>query len=470
MPSRQPADPSHTIDHVSSPESPPTLAATAAGAPVGSTEPHAAGQPAEAPVISGYRIVGEIARGSMGRVWAAIDKTFDREVAIKTLLSGAHAERFLTEAKITARLPHPGIPPVHNLGTLPDGTPYLAMKLIRGRTLAEVLRERPSPAHDLPQAVQVFEQIAQAVGFAHRQGVVHRDLKPLNVMVGEFGEVQVMDWGLAKQGFLQYDVLQLADPATQQREGAALKYDADVRLRDVVLRAAERIEGKFPDRPLVEADIRPTLGFTLLGMGRADLAAKQFERVLDLRRKHLGPDDADTLISMNNLADGYTGQGRHAEALKLNEETLALRKAKLGPDHPDTLTAMNNLANSYVVLGRYAEALKLNEETLALRKAKLGPDHPATLTTMNNLANSYVALGRHAEALKLNEETLALRRAKLGPDHPDTLFSVHNFTASDSKLGRYAEALTLCEETLALWKAKLGPDHPDTLWSMKLHE
>src|SRR5262249_19662489 len=72
------------------------------------------------------------------------------------------------------------------------------MKLIRGRTLAELLKERPSPLHELPQFVQIFEQVAQAVGFAHAQGIIHRDLKPLNVMVGAFGEVQVMDWGLAK--------------------------------------------------------------------------------------------------------------------------------------------------------------------------------------------------------------------------------------------------------------------------------
>src|SRR5262249_20871605 len=144
------------------------------------------------------RITAEIARGGMGRVYAAHDLTLGREVAIKTLLPSADAERFVTEARITARLPHPAIPPVHALGTLADGTPYLAMKLIRGRTLAELLKERPSPLHELPRFVQIFEQIAQTVGFPHAQGIIHRDLKPLNVMVGAFGEVQVMDWGLAK--------------------------------------------------------------------------------------------------------------------------------------------------------------------------------------------------------------------------------------------------------------------------------
>ncbi|MCX7699610.1 MAG: tetratricopeptide repeat protein, partial [Gemmataceae bacterium] len=147
-------------------------------------------------------IVEEIARGGMGRVYAGQELCLGREVAIKTLLPGADAARFVTEARITARLPHPGIPPVHHLGRLADGTPWLAMKLGRGQPLAALLASCPSPSArvaDLPRLLQIFEQIAQAVGFAHARGVIHRDLKPLNVMVGEFGEVQVMDWGLAKE-------------------------------------------------------------------------------------------------------------------------------------------------------------------------------------------------------------------------------------------------------------------------------
>ncbi len=178
---RPPADPSATVD-----------------ASADSTRPRLPDPPIDAPSIPGYRMTSEIAKGGMGKVYAARDLTLDREVAIKTLLPGANAERFVTESKITARLPHPNIPPVHVLGTLPDGTPFLAMKLIHGRTLAVQLKARPSPSRELSWFVQTFEQVAQAVGFAHSRGIIHRDLKPLNVMVGEFGEVQVMDWGLAK--------------------------------------------------------------------------------------------------------------------------------------------------------------------------------------------------------------------------------------------------------------------------------
>ncbi len=144
-----------------------------------------------------YEITSEIARGGMGRVLAGREIALDREVAIKTLLPGANTARFITEARITAKLPHPGIPPVHALGELADGAPFLAMKLVGGVTLAKALNSRADLSVELPLFTQIFQQIAQAVGFAHAQEIIHRDLKPANVMVGDFGEVHVMDWGLA---------------------------------------------------------------------------------------------------------------------------------------------------------------------------------------------------------------------------------------------------------------------------------
>jgi hypothetical protein len=163
--------------------------------------PPATGWGFELPEVPGYASWAKLAQGGMGVVYTAWDTKFGREVAVKTLLPELAGRRefaaqFEREAKITARLPHPGVPPVHALGTLSDGRPFLAMKLIKGRTLAQELAADPPTA--TARLVQVFEQICQTVGFAHSQGVIHRDLKPANVMVGAFGEVQVMDWGLAK--------------------------------------------------------------------------------------------------------------------------------------------------------------------------------------------------------------------------------------------------------------------------------
>jgi len=153
-----------------------------------------------------YRLEGELARGGMGVVYRATDTAFGREVAIKVvgpdLGDTDAARRFVAEARITGQLQHPAIPPVHDLGSLPNGRPYLAMKLIKGRTLAAEIRSireaGPLQPEDLDRLTRMFEQVCLAVAFAHSRRVIHRDLKPANVMVGAFGEVQVMDWGLAK--------------------------------------------------------------------------------------------------------------------------------------------------------------------------------------------------------------------------------------------------------------------------------
>ncbi len=164
----------------------------------------AASPPADFPPRAGRcRIEQEIARGGMGAVYRALDPVFDRRLAVKILLARADerpdlARRFLDEARLTGRLQHPGVPPVHDQGVLDDGRPYFTMKLIQGRTLDDLLKERAGPGDDLPRFVTIFGQVCQTVAYAHSQGVIHRDLKPLNVMVGAFGEVQVMDWGLAK--------------------------------------------------------------------------------------------------------------------------------------------------------------------------------------------------------------------------------------------------------------------------------
>jgi eukaryotic-like serine/threonine-protein kinase len=167
------------------------------------TPPPAPGAPLGGARVGRYQIEEEIAHGGMGVVFRAHDFDLGRTLALKVMLEHHQGSpdierRFRDEAQITGQLQHPGIPPIHELGTLPDGRPFLAMKLIRGRTLADLLRQRPSPSADLPRFVAIFEQICQALAYAHSHQVIHRDLKPGNVMVGVFGEVQLMDWGLAK--------------------------------------------------------------------------------------------------------------------------------------------------------------------------------------------------------------------------------------------------------------------------------
>ena len=148
-----------------------------------------------------YSVLTFIARGGMGEVWVARDRVLNRDVAVKILRDDLKdrsfvASRFIEEARITGKLEHPGIPPIHDLGTFRDGRPFIAMKLLKdGRTLSDRLaNDRP----DMGELLRIFEDVCQAVAAAHDRRVIHRDLKPGNIMLGRFNEVQVMDWGLAK--------------------------------------------------------------------------------------------------------------------------------------------------------------------------------------------------------------------------------------------------------------------------------
>ena len=149
-----------------------------------------------------------IARGGMGAIVRAVDPELGRPVAIKVLLGGIWADRhqvarFLREARITSQLAHPNIPPVHDLGRTSDGELYFVMKWIEGHSLAEVLCEisalgESALAAERPVLLRSMVRVCEALAFAHSRGVIHRDLKPANIMLGEFGEVLVMDWGLAR--------------------------------------------------------------------------------------------------------------------------------------------------------------------------------------------------------------------------------------------------------------------------------
>jgi serine/threonine-protein kinase len=147
-----------------------------------------------------YALGDVIGKGGMGEVVVAYDRRVGRDVAIKRMRADAPSEmdveRFLREARIQARLDHPAIAPVHEIGQDPAGRPYFVMKRLHGVTLAQQLAD--AAAVKRPLALRTFAEVCLAVEFAHSRGVVHRDLKPSNVMIGDFGEVYVLDWGLAR--------------------------------------------------------------------------------------------------------------------------------------------------------------------------------------------------------------------------------------------------------------------------------
>ena len=155
------------------------------------------------PSGSRYQLHGEIARGGMGAVLHGRDTDLGRDLAVKVLLDTHKdkpevVQRFVEEAQIGGQLQHPGIAPVYELGQFADQRPFFSMKLVKGDTLSKLLSNRDDPAAERSKLIGIFEQVCQTMAYAHSRGVIHRDLKPANIMVGAFGEVQVMDWGLAK--------------------------------------------------------------------------------------------------------------------------------------------------------------------------------------------------------------------------------------------------------------------------------
>jgi serine/threonine protein kinase len=144
-----------------------------------------------------YEVLEPVGQGGMGTVYRARDQALDREVALKVLraelTTPEWTRRIEREARILARLDHPGVVPVHDVGRLTDGRIYYVMKLVRGQRLDEYARTA-----SLSEALRAFLRVCETIAFAHAHGVVHRDLKPSNIMVGAFGEVLVLDWGIAR--------------------------------------------------------------------------------------------------------------------------------------------------------------------------------------------------------------------------------------------------------------------------------
>jgi hypothetical protein len=697
------------------------------------------------PVLDGrFRTDRFLARGGMGEVYRILDATFQRPLALKVLQARFRGrvhieERFLREALLTGRLQHPGIPPVQEMGRLADGRPYFIMKLIQGRDLRTLLGERDTPLEQQGYYLGVFEQVCRTVAYAHAQGILHRDLKPANIMVGAFGEVQVMDWGLAKSltaaapiaepatsptsSTIQYvrpaevpdtasvagDVIgtpaymapeqargeveqldrtcdvfglggilceiltgrppfatgdKLADqrramrgdlseafarldgcgadaelialarrclaPERQDRpSSAAVVAQATAAYQEVVrerlrqaevargqalvrveeqrkrlgverqkrrvtlvlasavllvllagvaattvalVRAweqterAETAEGEAKDhaalaeerrgqaareqaravgaeadakakaklaeerrqeaeqqtqlaatearkakeqaeiarkvkdylvaafrnpdpfvpgdkvtvaqilrqaeqeiarldQPLLQEELLTTIGWTYLNLKLPE-AIRVWEQVVALQSKRLGPDDPDTLASMNNLGVAYQADGQVKRALALFELTLANARRLLGPDHPETLAGMNNLAGAYQADGQVKKALPLYQALLEKRQGTLGPDHPDTLHSMHDLATAYQGDGQVKKALPLFEEVLQKNKSLLGADHPHTLTIMYNLAMAYQADGQLKLALPLLADTLQKRKGKLGPDHPDTLRTM----
>jgi eukaryotic-like serine/threonine-protein kinase len=643
-----------------------------------------------------YRILRPHARGGLGEVYVARDEELGREVALKEI-QPQHADnldsrgRFVREAEVTGGLEHPGVVAVYGLGSYADGRPFYAMRFIQGDSLKEAIErfhktgKQDFGGSEFRQLLGRFIDVCQAIAYAHSRGVLHRDLKPGNIMLGKFGETLVVDWGLAKvvgtkdvesgdrtlnisSGSGQTPTMQgqaIGTPAFMSPEQAAGKLDElgpatdvyslgatlysllanrapiqadgigevlskaergewaplrsvnpaipvplaaicakamalkpsdrypsgeafaddverfladepvtahrdpllvragrwarkhrtavttaaatllvgtaamgiglavvgdrnskldkslqrekdraegerlakfesetakeqalkrlaqveksnqvlgavfdDLNIRDVkhgtepleavlakrLMKAGEQLEGDAVGDPMIVANLQNRLGVSLLSLGRSKQAIGLLAKALEARKKLLGDQDPETLMTMGSLGMAYQAEGEHNRALPYLEEAHRLAASKLDPDHEYVLTSISNLADFYRTTGRFDRAVPLLERSLRLAKTK--KREIDILRCLNNLGEARRATGKLDEALQLWEEAYAIVKAKLDPGHYLALTVKNNLGVGHNSAGKPERAIPLLEETFRISKERLGRDHPETLGCM----
>jgi eukaryotic-like serine/threonine-protein kinase len=282
-----------------------------------------------------YEVLDEIGRGGMGAVYSAFDRLLGREVAIKignALPSTELQARLTREARVIARLEHPGIVPVHDFGLLADGRPFYVMKRVHGNTLQACI----DAAAPLPERLRIFERVCEAEAFAHARGIIHRDLKPANVMVGTFGEVMVMDWGVAR--VLDAGRVSPADAGASARTLATTGTNAGTVLGTPGFMPPEQMQnrGEVDERADVYA-LGAMLFAALTGHAPpndATAAVRQIERdrtipppLRSICRCALSPSRADRYQSVVKLADDVA-RYRERQAVTVHKESAMERLAR----------------------------------------------------------------------------------------------------------------------------------------------
>lgn len=314
-----------------------------------------------------YLIGRELGSGSIGQVIEARDQHLGRQVAIKILhdgegLSRDGIARFVAEAQITAQLEHPSVVPVHEIGVMPGGMPYFSMKLVKGLSLDDVINLLRIGDRDALRSynhlarLRLFQRICQGMAYAHAKGVVHRDLKPANILIGEYGEVQIMDWGLAK--IVKSSVPDVDDALVSTvRQGSGMNTFGGAIAGTPAYMSPEQARGDF-------AHIGPASDVFALGLILAELITltrvyrqPAFQATLDAARNPGGEVDILRLCSSASYSHGVDRvvrkatqpdislRYRHAGELsadiaKLIEEQLppsSIKRALRSGDEEETL-------------------------------------------------------------------------------------------------------------------------------------
>ncbi len=384
-----------------------------------------------------YRIDGEIARGGMGAILKGRDPDLGRDVAIKVLRedfrdNGDMVRRFVEEAQIGGQLQHPGVVPIYELGTFGDKRPFFSMKLVKGQTLADLLSARSAASDDLPRFLSIYAAIAQTMAYAHTRGVIHRDLKPSNVMVGSFGEVQVMDWGLAKvlqRGGVAADAKAGKEPPPESMIATARSgTDTDLSHAGSIMgtpsyMAPEQARGET-DRIDERADVF-ALGSILCEIltGSPAFTGRSSAEIV---RKASRGDTSDALARLD-------GSGAEAELIALTKDCLAVEP----DDRPRDANAVSERVTAYLAgvqerlrateLARAAESARAEEAIVRVgaerraRRFQVGlAASILALTVIGGLSSAYLLQQRQARAARIGrllaEASLLGDQARAQPD------------------------------------------------------
>jgi WD40 repeat protein len=349
-----------------------------------------------------YRVVGEIAQGGGGRILRAFDQRLGRWVALKLPIEkeGYAESRFRNEARVTARLEHPGIVPVHEVGRWPTGELFYAMKLVSGRSLADVLAKTRSLDDRLPLLPHLIA-VSEAMAYAHSQHVIHRDLKPSNIMLGPFGEALVIDWGLAK------DLQQESSPADSP--GGAPLSSPEETSADAVLGTPAYMAPEQAETPAVDAraDVY-ALGAVLYALltGRPPYQGRDGQEVLERvklgapeRVRVLEPGIPEELAAIIEKAMRRNPAERYAHAGELAAE---LRRFETGQ-----LVRAHHYSRS-VLLRRW---FKRNLRLVAIAAAAL-----LAVTATVTLSFQRVVRARNDAEARKDQLVLAQARSSLAKD------------------------------------------------------
>ena len=592
--------------------------------------------------IGRYQIIRFLGEGGMGVVYEAVQENPHRTVALKVVKPGLDRSllrRFEHESQALARLQHPGIAHIYEAGVADAGLgpqPYFAMEMIHGQPLRDYVRARHL---SMRERLMLMVKICQAVDHAHQRGLIHRDLKPGNILVDETGQPKILDFGVARVtdneaqvtrqtdvgqlvGTLEYmspeqaladpqgvdtrsDVYSLGvivyemlagrrpyklkrqlheavqtireeDPAPlssvsrdyrgdietivakalekdkERRYGSAAALGLDIEhyltdqpiaarpanatyhlrkfarrhkalvaaavavfvvltagivvsteglvranrerdranritdfmqnmfkvadpaeargnsitAREILDKASKGIDTGLTGDPEVQAQMLHVMGNVYSGLGLYSPSEMLLRRAVEIRRKVLGPNDADTLDSMNHLSWVILYQGRYAEAEKIQRNALERERRVLGENNPQTAYAIDGLASALGFESRYADAEKLYRESLDIEKRIHGEDSREYLIVLGNLGWLLEQEGHLAESEKLLLGAVDLSRRIHRADDPIALNVMTNLSATLMDEGRYAEAEKVQRETLDIQQRILGPEHRSTLASM----